>query len=62
VSPEDECFLVSTGGITQRIPVKGISSQGRDATGVRVMAMEKGQRVASASPVLTGNGEAEAAE
>jgi DNA gyrase subunit A len=62
VSPEDECFLVSTGGITQRIPVKGISSQGRDATGVRVMALEKGQRIASASPVFTGNGEAEAAE
>jgi DNA gyrase subunit A len=48
---------VSTGGITVRIPVKGISQQGRDATGVRVMNLEKGQRVASASPVLTGNGE-----
>jgi DNA gyrase subunit A len=58
VSPEDEVFLVSSGGITVRIPVKGISSQGRDATGVRVMSLEKGQLVASAAPVFTSsNGE-----
>jgi DNA gyrase subunit A len=53
VKPEDEVFLVSTGGITVRIPVDGISSQGRDATGVRVMNLERGQRVASAAPVFT---------
>ena len=40
-----------------RIPVKGISSQGRDATGVRVMNLDTGQRVASASPVFTANGD-----
>ena len=62
VGLDDEVFLVSTGGITVRIPVRGISSQGRDATGVRVMAMEKSHRVASASPVFAGNGEGEVAE
>jgi DNA gyrase subunit A len=53
VGLDDEVFLVSTGGITVRIPVKGISQQGRDATGVRVMNLDRGQRVASASPVFT---------
>ena len=64
VSPDDEVFLVSTAGITVRIPVKGISSQGRDATGVRVMNLDRGQRVASASPVFASdaNGEGEATE
>jgi DNA gyrase subunit A len=62
VSPDDEVFLVSTAGITVRIPVKGISSQGRDATGVRVMNLGGAQRLASASPVFTGNGDADAEE
>ena len=64
VSPDDELFLVSTAGITVRIPVKGISTQGRDATGVRVMNLGSGQRVASASPVFTGtdDGEGDAGE
>jgi DNA gyrase subunit A len=53
VAPDDEVFLVSSGGITVRIPVKGISEQGRDATGVRVMSLERGQRVASAAPVFS---------
>ncbi len=60
VEPEDEVFMVSSGGITVRIPVKGVSEQGRDATGVRVMSLERGQRVASAAPVFsTRNGEEE---
>jgi len=58
VKPDDDVFLVSTGGITQRIPVGGVSVQGRDATGVKVMALEKGHNVASAAPVFSGNGEA----
>jgi DNA gyrase subunit A len=53
VESTDEVFLVSSGGITVRIPVKGISEQGRDATGVRIMSLERGQRVASAAPVFT---------
>ena len=59
VRPDDEVFMVSSGGITVRIPVGGVSEQGRDATGVRVMNLERGQRVASAAPVFSsrGNGE-----
>jgi DNA gyrase subunit A len=49
----DEAFLVSSTGVTVRVPVKGISHQGRDATGVRVMNLEKGQHVSSAAPVFT---------
>ena len=60
VEPSDEVFMVSSGGITVRIPVKGISEQGRDATGVRVMALERGQRVASAAPVFTTPPDAQA--
>ncbi len=59
VSPDDGLFLVSTGGITQRIGVSGISVQGRDATGVKVMSLEKGQIVAAAAPVFSVSGEAE---
>ena len=60
VDASDEVFMVSSGGITVRIPVEGISVQGRDATGVRVMSLERGQRVASAAPVFTTrNGEQE---
>ncbi|MFZ9806209.1 MAG: DNA gyrase subunit A, partial [Ilumatobacteraceae bacterium] len=47
VGLEDEIVVVSSGGTTIRIPVREISSQGRAATGVRVMSLESGQVVAS---------------
>jgi DNA gyrase subunit A len=53
VGLDDEIFLVSSGGVTMRIPVRGISSQGRDATGVRIMNLDEGQTVASAAPILS---------
>src|ERR1017187_3283202 len=34
---DDEVMLASTGGVLIRTPVREVSSQGRDATGVRVM-------------------------
>jgi len=37
--------------------VRGISSQGRDATGVRVMNLGEGEAVASVAPVLSGDDE-----
>jgi len=52
VGLEDEIFLISSGGVTMRIPVRDISSQGRDATGVRVMNLDTGQTVASVAPIL----------
>ena len=52
VSLDDEILLMSSGGVTIRTPVREISSQGRDATGVRVMNLDEGQSVAAVAPVL----------
>ena len=57
VGIEDEIVAVSSGGVTIRMPVKEISSQGRDATGVRVMSLDEGQTVASVAPILSSDEE-----
>ena len=57
VGLEDEIVVVASGGTTIRIPVREISSQGRAATGVRVMTLESGQVVASVAPIFAGDDE-----
>jgi DNA gyrase subunit A len=57
VGLDDDIVLVSSGGVTVRIPVREISSQGRDATGVRVMNLDADQTVASATPILAESDE-----
>ena len=57
VGIEDEIVAISSGGVTIRMPVKEISSQGRDATGVRVMSLDEGQTVASVAPILSSDEE-----
>ncbi len=52
VGLDDEIVVVSSAGTTIRTPVKEISSQGRAATGVRVMSLGEGQVVASVAPIL----------
>jgi len=52
VGIDDEIMLVSSGGVTMRIAVRGISCQGRTATGVRIMNLDKGQSVAAATRIL----------
>jgi DNA gyrase subunit A len=52
VGLDDELVAVSSGGTTIRVGVRNISSQGRDATGVRVMSLDDGQTVASVAPVI----------
>ena len=52
VSIDDEIVLASSGGVTMRQQVREISSQGRDATGVRVMNLDDGQVVASVAPIV----------
>lgn len=52
VGLDDEILVISSGGVTVRISVREISSQGRDATGVRVVSLDAGQSVASVAPVL----------
>ena len=43
------------GGVTIRMAVREISSQGRGATGVRVMNLDDGQTVASVAPILASD-------
>jgi len=52
VGLEDEIVAVSSGGVTIRMAVREISSQGRDATGVRIMNLDEGHGVASVAPIL----------
>jgi DNA gyrase subunit A len=47
----DEVLLASSGGVLIRTPVRDVSSQGRDATGVRVMSLDEGHSVATAAVV-----------
>ena len=51
VGLDEEILLVSSGGIVIRTAAREIASQGRDATGVRVMNLEDGQTVAAVARV-----------
>ena len=51
---DDEVLLASSGGVLIRTPVREVSSQGRDATGVRVMNLDDGHSVATAAVVPAG--------
>ncbi|MDP9020000.1 MAG: DNA gyrase subunit A [Actinomycetota bacterium] len=53
VGLDDEIILIASGGVVIRVPVRGITSQGRDATGVRIMSLDDGQSVAAVAPVLS---------
>jgi DNA gyrase subunit A len=55
VGLDDDIVAVSSGGVTIRMSVREISSQGRDATGVRVMSLDEGQTVASVAPILASD-------
>ena len=57
VGLDDEIFVIDSGGTMIRMAVRDISSQGRDATGVRVMNLDEGQTVAAVAPVLQGDEE-----
>ena len=52
VKKEDEIMLVSDGGLVIRIPVKNISVQGRDTTGVKLMNLDSKTKVVAISKVL----------
>jgi len=55
VGIDDEIVAVSSGGITIRMEVREISSQGRAATGVRLMNLDDGQTVASVAAILAND-------
>ena len=52
VGLDDEIMAMSSRGVTMRTPVRNISSQGRDATGVKVMNMDDDDTVASVAPII----------
>ena len=52
VGLDDEILVTSSAGVMVRMAVREISSQGRDATGVRIATLDAGQVVASVAPVL----------
>ncbi|HMK95968.1 MAG TPA: DNA gyrase subunit A, partial [Acidimicrobiales bacterium] len=52
VGIDDEVLVISSSGVVVRLAARDISSQGRDATGVRMVSLDAGQEVASVAPVL----------
>ena len=54
-SPDDQLVVVSSNGVLIRTQVGEISTQGRSATGVRVMNLEDGDAVASVAPVTSSD-------
>ncbi len=52
VSNDDEILVFSSGGNIIRMDAKDISSQGRDATGVRVARLAAGESAVAVAPVL----------
>jgi DNA gyrase subunit A len=51
VALDEEILLVSSGGVVIRTQAREIASQGRDATGVRVMNLDDRQSVAAVARV-----------
>ncbi len=59
VGLDDEILLISSAGVTIRTEVREIASQGRDATGVKVMNLDAGQTVGAVALVLSQDDSAE---
>jgi DNA gyrase subunit A len=53
VGIDDEILAIASDGVVARMAVREISSQGRDATGVRVMNVTGDRTVAAVAPVLS---------
>ena len=52
VANDVEILLISSGGVIIRLPVDQVSQQGRDATGVSVMSLGDGEKVAAVARLL----------
>jgi DNA gyrase subunit A len=55
VGLDDEVVAIASNGVTIRTEVRQISSQGRSATGVRLMNLDGGAYVASVAPILSAD-------
>ncbi|HIH39302.1 TPA: hypothetical protein HA219_01090 [Candidatus Woesearchaeota archaeon] len=51
VDNNDELMIISKNGITIRTPVQGINIIGRNTQGVRMMKLEQGDEVVSATKI-----------
>jgi DNA gyrase subunit A len=54
VTDDDEILVFSSGGNIIRMPASDVSTQGRDATGVRVARLGDGETIVAVAPVLEG--------
>ncbi len=54
--PHQELVFISEHGMVQRTAVRGISQQGRSATGVRVMNVRDDDRVSAVAVVVESEG------
>jgi DNA gyrase subunit A len=61
VSEDDELLLITTNGKILRIKAKGISVQGRNTQGVRLLDTEEGDKVAGLAKVVEREEEKESA-
>ena len=52
VDTEGEVMLITTEGVVIRIPIDGISILGRNTTGVKLINLDKGNKVAGVTKVL----------
>jgi DNA gyrase subunit A len=59
VAESDQLFLINDAGVTIRVAVDQISTQGRDATGVRVMNLDESTQVVAVARVFQGDDEEE---
>lgn len=57
VGLDDEIVAIASNGVAMRTEVKQISSQGRSASGVRLMNLDDGATVASVAPILAADEE-----
>jgi len=59
VGPDTEILVYSSAAKIVRMNAGEISSQGRDATGVRVVRLDEGEAIAAVAPVLEGSDDEE---
>ena len=52
VKPEDEVVLISSVGTLVRTPVEGISQQGRNTQGVRLIRLDEGERLVGLDRII----------
>ena len=52
VGDDDEVFMIASNGVIIRMKVNSISTQGRSATGVKLMSVENDSTVTAIAPVI----------